>query len=109
MKRNFYLLVMTKYFSDRIKENTDALKSYCIDYADYTCTILEAIGKIRVRQMTGCVLGAETEPFNIALKQAIDSRQEFFFCNKVGLVSDQIVSDCLCNSIDYAIVNAVCE
>lgn len=109
MKRNVYLLVQTRYFPDRIKENSDALKSYCINYADYTCSVLEAVGKFRVRQLTGCVLGSETELFDITLKQAKEARQDFFYCNNVGSVLDQIAVNCLCNSIDYAIVTAICE
>ena len=104
----FYLLVKTECFPDRVKESTARLKSYWMEYADYTCSILEALGKFRIRDIEKCILGQEHYAFNDAFNRA--KNNEFIFCNKnANSVTESVLADILNNPWNYAIVIVHCS
>lgn len=108
MNSLFYLLVKTEYFPNKVKENTARLKSYCMEYADYTCSILEALGKFRIRHIEKCILGQEYYAFNDAFNEA--KHNEFIFCNKnANPVTESVLADILNNPWHYAIVIVHCS
>ena len=107
MNSLFYLLVKTEYFPDKVKENAERLKAYCMEYADYTCSILESLGKFRIRRIEKCVLGQDHYSFSNILDEA--THNEFIFCNKnANSVSASLFTDILNNPWHYAIVIIHC-
>lgn len=104
----FYLLVKTEYFPDQVKESKTKLKAYCMEYADYTCSTLEALGKFRIRRIEKCILGQEHYAFSSVLNQA--KHNEFIFCNKnANTVSESVFTNILNNPWHYAVVIVQCS
>ena len=49
--RIFVMLVKIEHFPEKVKYEQDKLRSYTIDYTDYSGTVLEQMGTFRYREI----------------------------------------------------------
>ncbi len=100
----FTLLVETQHFAVKVKENSNSLSAYVVDYADNSSFILEQQRIYRYRTLNSCVLGQESPKELISLLKTRNNRHSFF-CNKnrLKIKSNEVQRACR-HPENYAVV-----
>jgi hypothetical protein len=104
----FTMLVKTKFFLDRIKDNPKNLLSYVVEYAECSMLRLEQNGDYRYLKFHSCVLGQESKNIFLHLILCCNFNL-FFYCNeRTSIIREAELEDVCIHPDQYAVILYAC-
>ena len=102
--RIFVMLVKIEHFTEKVKYEQDKLRSYTIDYTDYSGTVLEQMGTFRYREICDCILG-KSNAIKLKILALKQTDKKVFFCNNMTFdVPSNVYTDVINHPELYAAV-----
>ena len=100
----FVMLVKIEHFPEKVKYKQDKLRSYTIDYTDYSGTVLEQMGAFRYREICNCILG-KSNANKLKILVFGQTNKKVFFCNDMTFdVPSNVYTDVVNHPELYAAV-----